>query len=102
MSSQFKLDRISCFSPTGVVNNALYGSFLPVPSEETQNTLFPLSTKTLKPSDLAGAVVVRTNGTVPEKIKINEGRRRWKVKVVNEGDRPVQVNSYLSVLPLRC
>ena len=76
-----------------VVDNALYGSFLPVPSQEEQDKLFPLSTKALKPSDLAGAVVVRKNGEIPEKIKINEGRRRWKVKVVNEGDRPVQVNS---------
>lgn len=64
------------------VSNALYGSFLPIPSDD----LFPPRTKQITPTELPGAVVC-----LKDPIKINTGRRRWKVKVANEGDRPIQV-----------
>lgn len=70
------------------VSLALYGSFLPVPS----NDLFPVP-KQLKPEELLGAVVCRK-----EKIKLNEGRRRILLEVKNEGDRPVQVGSHYPFL----
>lgn len=66
-----------------LVANALYGSFLPIPSED----LFPPRTRQIPPAELPGAVVC-----LKEPIKINTGRRRWKVKVANEGDRPIQVS----------
>jgi urease beta subunit len=50
----------------------------------------------MTPEELPGAVVC-----LKTPIKINEGRRRWKVKVANEGDRPIQVripNSFESVV----
>jgi urease beta subunit len=34
-----------------------------------------------------GAVIVK-----PGKITLNEGRRRYTIKVTNNGDRPIQVN----------
>lgn len=64
------------------VSNALYGSFLPIPS----NDIFPPRTKPITPAELPGAIVC-----LKDPIKINAGRRRWKVKVANEGDRPIQV-----------
>jgi len=68
----------------GNLADALYGSFLPVPS----NDLFPEH----EPSAYAhhalpGAVVVKD-----ERIVINRGRERVRIKVTNNGDRPVQVS----------
>jgi len=68
----------------GNLADALYGSFLPVPS----NDLFPAH----EPSAYAhhalpGAVVVKD-----ERIVINRGRERVRIKVTNNGDRPVQVS----------
>ncbi|KAJ9095087.1 Urease [Naganishia adeliensis] len=71
------------------ISYALYGSFLPIPSED----LFPLPTRQITPAELAGAVVC-----LKDPIKINTGRRRWKVKVANEGDRPIQVGSHFPFL----
>jgi urease len=68
------------------VENALYGSFLPTPSKD----LFPLPAQRLQSHELPGAVVC-----LKEPIKLNEGRKKWKLKVVNEGDRPIQVNPKL-------
>ncbi|KAL7419669.1 Urease [Cryptotrichosporon argae] len=70
-------------SDSGDLNNALYGSFLPIPSDD----LFPVPIQTSAP--LPGAVVCKK-----EKIKLNVGRRRWLVEVKNEGDRPIQVGSH--------
>ena len=69
----------------GSLADALYGSFLPVPS----NDLFPAP----EPSAYAhhalpGAVVVKD-----ERIVINRARERVRIKVTNNGDRPVQVSS---------
>ena len=62
------------------VENALYGSFLPIPSEE----MFPIPEA--PKGYLAGAVVCKK-----EKIKFNVGKKRWAVEVKNAGDRPIQV-----------
>lgn len=62
---------------------ALYGSFLPIPSEDA----FPLIDPSEYSRDKApGAVVVRK-----ERIVINQGRKRVKLRVTNNGDRPIQV-----------
>lgn len=61
------------------MNNALYGSFLPIPSED----FFPAPKPPKGPSP--GAVIC-----LKEKIKLNAGRKRWFVEVKNEGDRPIQ------------
>ena len=63
--------------------NALYGSFLPIPEDE----LFPLEPEELySAANAAGAVVCKG-----EPIKLNQGRKRVKIRVTNTGDRPVQV-----------
>lgn len=62
------------------MKNALYGSFLPIPTED----LFPIPETSEAP--LAGAVV-----SAKGKIKLSEGRKRWLLEVKNAGDRPIQV-----------
>ncbi|GAW11777.1 urease [Xylariales sp. No.14919] len=70
----------------GDLAKALYGSFLPVPSGD----LFPRSPASAYDAENApGAVVV-----VKDRVTINEGRRRVKVKVTSKGDRPIQVGSH--------
>lgn len=64
------------------MENALYGSFLPIPPESQ----FPIRQQTNEPR--AGAVVC-----LKKKIRLNEGRKRWRLKVKNEGDRPIQVSN---------
>ncbi|KAL1753443.1 hypothetical protein FB107DRAFT_264313 [Schizophyllum commune] len=71
---------------SGDLSAALYGSFLPVPS----NDLFPLSF----PEEYAvgkrpGAVIAKK-----EAITINQGRERVKLRVTNNGDRPIQIGSH--------
>ncbi|KAL1721902.1 hypothetical protein EV715DRAFT_270772 [Schizophyllum commune] len=71
---------------SGDLSAALYGSFLPVPS----NDLFPLSA----PEEYAlekrpGAVIAKK-----EAITINQGRERVKLRVTNNGDRPIQIGSH--------
>ncbi|KAF8747634.1 Urease alpha-subunit, N-terminal domain [Rhizoctonia solani] len=73
-------------SDSGDLAIALYGSFLPIPSEDT----FELENSSLYANDAApGAVVVRR-----EPIVINQGRDRIRLKVTNKGDRPIQVGSH--------
>ncbi|KAG8213453.1 hypothetical protein J3R82DRAFT_11969 [Butyriboletus roseoflavus] len=70
----------------GDLGAALYGSFLPAPS----NDAFPTPDPTLNhPGNLPGAVVAKK-----ERIVINHGRERIKIKVTNNGDRPIQVGSH--------
>ncbi|CEL56007.1 urease [Rhizoctonia solani AG-1 IB] len=65
---------------------ALYGSFLPIPSED----MFQLEDPLLYANSAApGAVIVRQ-----EPIVINQGRDRIRLKVTNKGDRPIQVGSH--------
>lgn len=67
----------------GDLDAALYGSFLPVPSL----SVFPEvnATEYLR-ENAPGAVVVSK-----DRIRINQGRERVKLRVTNNGDRPVQV-----------
>jgi urease len=67
----------------GDLEKALYGSFLPVPAKE----LFPLAGReAYAPEKMPGAVVVAKT-----RIALNQGRKRIKLKVTSEGDRPIQV-----------
>ncbi|KZT20435.1 urease [Neolentinus lepideus HHB14362 ss-1] len=65
---------------------ALYGSFLPVPPDN----LFPIADVSEYAKEKApGAVIVKK-----DRIVINKGRDRIKLKVTNNGDRPIQVGSH--------
>ncbi|KAJ3102984.1 hypothetical protein HDU96_009440 [Phlyctochytrium bullatum] len=68
----------------GNLNIALYGSFLPVPDSK----LFP----EYVPKEVVekpGQMIIKEG-----KITLNEGRRRYLLKVTNHGDRPIQVGSH--------
>ncbi|KAF9883806.1 hypothetical protein FE257_002790 [Aspergillus nanangensis] len=74
-------------SDDGDMDRALYGSFLPIPPKDA----FPDP----KPEDyehekMPGAIIPVKN----ERITLNEGRKRIKLKVVSKGDRPIQVGSH--------
>lgn len=70
-------------SDDGDLAKALYSSFLPVPDKE----LFPLpKDEEYEATKQPGAVV-----TVKGKVKLNEGRKRIRLKVTSKGDRPIQV-----------
>ena len=79
-------------SDDGDLAKALYGSFLPVPDM----SLFKLpGDDEYKAEKQPGAVVtVKTAG----KIKLNEGRKRIKLKVTSKGDRPIQVRFLVQYL----
>lgn len=71
-------------SEDGDLEKALYSSFLPIPSQDK----FPLPDPSVYDAHKQpGAVVPVKEG----RIKFSEGRRRMQLKVVNKGDRPVQV-----------
>lgn len=71
-------------SDDGDLEKALYGAFLPIPS----NDLFPLPDPAeYEPNKMPGAVIPVKEG----KIVIREGRKRLKLKVTSKGDRPIQV-----------
>ncbi|CDO70878.1 hypothetical protein BN946_scf184804.g10 [Trametes cinnabarina] len=70
----------------GDLEAALYGSFLPIPS----NDVFP----TVNPAEYSresapGAIV-----TKQDRIRINQGRERVRLRVTNNGDRPIQIGSH--------
>ncbi|KAG2107262.1 urease [Suillus discolor] len=70
----------------GNLDAALYGSFLPVPSQDK----FPATETTIiSRENLPGAIIAKK-----ERIVINQGRERIKLKVTNHGDRPIQVGSH--------
>ncbi|KAK4164141.1 putative urease [Cladorrhinum sp. PSN259] len=73
-------------SDDGDLARALYGSFLPVPSQD----LFPLPPAEVYAAEKQPGAVVCVKG----RVKLNEGRRRIKLKVVSRGDRPIQVGSH--------
>ncbi|CAP69440.1 uncharacterized protein PODANS_1_11040 [Podospora anserina S mat+] len=74
-------------SDDGNLDRALYGSFLPVPS----NDAFPAPpAEEYAPEAQPGAVVCVKDAVV----RLNEGRRRIKLQVTSKGDRPVQVGSH--------
>ena len=71
-------------SDDGDLEKALYGSFLPIPSQE----LFPLAESVeYEPKKMPGAIVPAK----ADDIKFHEGRKRIKLKVTSKGDRPIQV-----------
>ncbi|KAF3764714.1 hypothetical protein M406DRAFT_98392 [Cryphonectria parasitica EP155] len=75
-------------SDDGDLARALYGSFLPVPSQD----LFPLpAAEDFALERKPGAVIPVANA---EPIELNRGRRRIRLKVTSLGDRPVQVGSH--------
>jgi urease len=74
----------------GDLEKALYGSFLPIPS----NDMFPLPDSSVYEHTKQPGAVVAVKGEVGI-IKLNEGRKRIKLKVKSMGDRPIQVCIYL-------
>lgn len=66
------------------LERALYGSFLPVPSDET---FPPCDPQDYEPEKMPGAVITLKS----KKVHMNEGRKRIKLVVTNRGDRPIQV-----------
>lgn len=82
-------------SDYGYLERALYGSFLPVPSEDA---FPPLDPQVYEPERMPGAVITLKS----KKVYLNEGRSRIKLIVTNRGDRPIQVSCvFVSVtLPL--
>jgi hypothetical protein len=78
---------------SGDLNAALYGSFLPIPSESE----FPIvDASEYERERLPGAIIAKK-----ERIVINKGRNRIKLKITNTGDRPIQVRNYTSALSLQ-
>lgn len=68
----------------GDLEKALYGSFLPLPS----NDLFSMpDSKEFAPEKQPGAVIPIKEG----RIELNKGRKRIQLKVISKGDRPIQV-----------
>ena len=73
-------------SDDGDLARALYGSFLPVPS----NDLFALpEAAAYAPLEAPGAVVA-----VKGRVALNERRARVRLRVTSKGDRPIQVGSH--------
>ncbi|KAJ3554541.1 hypothetical protein NM688_g3056 [Phlebia brevispora] len=70
----------------GDLTAALYGSFLPVPSDDT---FAPLDEAEHARDKIPGAIIVKE-----EPIVINRGRHRVRLRVHNQGDRPVQIGSH--------
>ncbi|KAI9060990.1 urease [Trametes sanguinea] len=70
----------------GDLEAALYGSFLPIPS----NDIFPKANPAEYSRESApGAIVTRQ-----DRIRINHGRKRIRLRVTNNGDRPIQIGSH--------
>jgi len=72
---------------TGDLEAALYGSFLPIPSQD----VFPVTEASEYARDKApGAIIAKK-----ERILINAERERIKLTVTNNGDRPIQVSKVI-------
>jgi hypothetical protein len=80
-------------SDDGDLEKALYGSFLPVPS----NDMFPLPEATVYEGTKQPGAVVAVKGEAGT-IKLNEGRKRISLKVKSMGDRPIQARPCPSIL----
>ncbi|KAI0037248.1 urease [Vararia minispora EC-137] len=70
----------------GDLSAALYGSFLPVPS----NDLFPVLPAEFYARDKVPGALIVAQG----RITLNVGRPRVRLRVTNRGDRPIQVGSH--------
>ncbi|PLB46684.1 urea amidohydrolase alpha subunit [Aspergillus steynii IBT 23096] len=74
-------------SDDGDLEKALYGSFLPIPPADA----FPdINPDDYEPEKMPGAIIPVKD----ERITLNEGRQRIKLKVMSRGDRPIQVGSH--------
>ena len=73
-------------SDDGDLEKALYGSFLPIPSID----MFPLPESSVYEYEKQPGAIVAVKGKEGI-IKLNEGRKRIKLKVKSMGDRPIQV-----------
>ncbi|KAH8422595.1 urease Ure [Aspergillus melleus] len=74
-------------SDEGDLEKALYGSFLPIPPTDA----FPeINPDDFQPEKMPGAIIPVKD----ERITLNEGRTRIKLKVMSRGDRPIQVGSH--------
>ncbi|PWW75064.1 urease [Tuber magnatum] len=74
-------------SEDGDLEKALYGSFLPIPSQD----LFPLVDASEYAHEKQPGAVIAVKGP---KIVLNDGRNRCILSVTNRGDRPIQVGSH--------
>ncbi|KAK7690863.1 Urease [Cerrena zonata] len=71
---------------SGDLEGALYGSFLPIPKDD----VFPVVDVAESARDqLPGAIIVQE-----QRVVINKGRERIKLRVTNNGDRPIQIGSH--------
>ncbi|KAI8365991.1 urea amidohydrolase alpha subunit [Radiomyces spectabilis] len=68
----------------GNLEMALYGSFLPIPSQSHFELPKPRTRE-----DAPGAIIA-----LPGKIELNPGRKRLSLTVTNYGDRSIQVGSH--------
>jgi urease len=75
-------------SDDGDLEKALYGSFLPIPS----NDMFPLPEASVYEDTKQPGAVVAVKGEAGT-IKLNEGRKRISLKVKSMGDRPIQART---------
>lgn len=73
----------------GDLEKALYGSFLPIPSKD----MFPLPKASVYEETNQPGAIVAVKGAAGT-IKLNEGRKRIRLKVKSTGDRPIQVGSH--------
>jgi urease len=71
-------------SDEGDLERALYGSFLPVPPREAFPDLDP---RDYMPEKMPGAVILAKH----TRVVLNDGRKRIRLKVMSQGDRPIQV-----------
>ncbi|RDB25778.1 Urease [Hypsizygus marmoreus] len=71
---------------SGNLEAALYGSFLPIPSDD----LFPPSDPKVYSKEKAPGAVIASGG----RVVINRGRERVTLEVKNTRDRPIQVGSH--------
>jgi urease len=69
-------------STNGNLELALYGSFLPIPSQD----VFTLPHLERSKHDTPGAIIA-----MPGTIELNAGRKRISLTVTNHGDRAIQV-----------
>jgi urease len=74
-------------SDDGDLERALYGSFLPVPAQSA----FPMHEAGEYEAERQPGAVVVVKG---ERVRLNEGRKRLRLRVTSKGDRPIQVGSH--------
>jgi len=71
-------------SENGDLEKALYGSFLPIPSDD----LFPLPPPDVYHAEKQPGAVICIKD---QRITLNKDRKRIQLKVISKGDRPIQV-----------